>query len=508
VADTAVRPVSAAPASDSERSKRLILVALIVATFLVALDQAVISTAMPTVIGQLGGINLYAWVFSAYLLTSTISVPIYGKLSDLYGRKPLFLAATAIFLVGSALCGQSQTMTELIAFRLVQGLGAGGVFPITQTIIGDIFPLQQRARLQGVFSTIWGVSGVLGPAIGGFLTQQASWRWCFYVNLPLSLLAIVLVARFLNEHVVRRSHRIDYAGAVLLTLSVTLLLVALQLPSSGDSGLVLPIALIAIAVGLLFAFVWQERRHPEPMVTLSLFANRAIGIGTLGAMVTGVVLFCQTVFVPPFVQGVLGSTPTVAGFVLAATSIGWPIASTAAGFILLRVGFRPPAVFGGLLLTAGFALMAMQTASSTLVFLAVLQVVLGVGFGLYLPVVLLAVQNAVGWEQRGVVTSANQFARTIGGTIGVAVAGAIFAAGVDRASALGANPNDLLDATARAALDPGILQPLTAILTDSLHAVYLMCVVVALFSTLVALVLPGGKPSTAATSASPSDAVA
>src|SRR5215472_14399900 len=189
--------------------RRLITLALFVATFLVALDASVVSTAMPTVIGQIGGIQLYAWVFSAYLLTSTVTVPIYGKLADLFGRKPVFLFSIALFMVGSMLCGQSQTMEQLIVFRLIQGLGAGGVLPINQTILGDVYPLEQRARITGLFSTIWGVSGLLGPAIGGFLTEHVSWRWVFYVNFPLCILSMLLVWKFLHEHIQRRGHRID-----------------------------------------------------------------------------------------------------------------------------------------------------------------------------------------------------------------------------------------------------------------------------------------------------------
>src|SRR5215468_4106996 len=208
--------------------RRMVTVALFVSTFLVSLDTSVVSTAMPTVIGQIGGIQLYAWVFASYLLTSTVTVPIYGKLADLLGRKPVFLAAIAIFMVGSMLCGQAQTMEQLIAFRLLQGLGAGGVLPINQTILGDVFPLEQRARIVGLFSTVWGVSGLLGPAIGGFLTEHVSWRWVFYVNFPLCILAIVLLAKFFHEHFERHRHRIDVLGALSLSGAVALFLVGLQ----------------------------------------------------------------------------------------------------------------------------------------------------------------------------------------------------------------------------------------------------------------------------------------
>lgn len=474
--------------------RRLIVVALFVATFLVALDASVISTAMPTVIGQLGGIQLYAWVFSAYLLTTTISVPIYGKLSDLYGRKPLFLAATTLFLVGSALCGQSQTMEQLIAFRLVQGLGAGGVFPITQTILGDVFPLEERARLNGVFASVWGVSALLGPGIGGFLTERASWRWVFYVNLPLCLLAIALIWYFLHERVVRRPHRIDYLGALLLSGGVTALLVGVQVVPSSGPGVPAALALFASALVLFLAFVWQERRHPEPLVPLDLFGNRVIGLAALGALLSGVILFCQGAFVPPFTQGVTGATPTIAGFVVAGTSIGWPAAATVSGRIMLRLGYRVPAVIGGVLLILGFGWMAALPATAGLVEQTAIQVVIGAGFGFYLSVSMLSVQNAVGWEQRGVVTSSNQFARTIGGAVGVAVAGAIFAAGVAAAAALGADSNLLLSPATRAQLPPEQLSVLQGLLAAALRSVYLLCVGLAILATLVACFLPGGRP--------------
>src|SRR5919199_3750644 len=220
------------PSETLMSERRLITLALFVATFLVSLDASVVATAMPTVIGQIGGIHLYAWVFSAYLLTSTVTVPIYGKLADLYGRKPVFLASTAIFLVGSMLCGQAQTMEQLIAFRLVQGVGAGGVLPMNQTILGDIYPLDQRARITGLFSTIWGVAALLGPAIGGFLTEHVSWRWVFYVNFPLCVIAIGLVSSFLHEHLQRKRHSIDLLGAASLSAAVACLLLGLQ--SSGN----------------------------------------------------------------------------------------------------------------------------------------------------------------------------------------------------------------------------------------------------------------------------------
>ncbi|HEY0583900.1 MAG TPA: MDR family MFS transporter [Chloroflexota bacterium] len=471
--------------------RRLITLALFVATFLVALDASVVSTAMPTVIGQIGGIHLYAWVFSAYLLTSTVSVPIYGKLADLFGRKPVFLASTAIFLVGSMLCGQAQTMEQLIAFRLLQGLGAGGVLPINQTILGDIYPLEERARITGLFSTVWGVAGLLGPAIGGFLTEHVSWRWVFYVNFPLCLLSMVLIWSFLHERLQHRPHSIDVLGAISLSAAVASLLLGMQ--STGNPGL--EAAFYGMAAVLWPIFVWQERRAPEPLVPLWLFGRRAIGISTLGGLLAGFALLGQSAFVPPFVQGVMGAPPTLAGFVLAGSSVTWPIASTVGGRLILRWGFRAPCVLGGVILVVGFVLLQLLSPGTPLWVPFAIQCVLGFGFGFYNVATILAAQTAVGWEHRGVVTSASQFSRNIGGTLGVSISGAIFTAGVATAVAAGANPNDLLAPDVRATLDPSSLSLLQDVLARSLHSVYLLFVAIAVVGTAVAALLPGGPPS-------------
>jgi EmrB/QacA subfamily drug resistance transporter len=471
--------------------RRLVTLALFVGTFLVALDSSVVSTAMPTVIGQIGGIRLYAWVFSAYLLTSTVTVPIYGKLADLFGRKPVFLFATATFLIGSILCGQAQSMEQLIGFRLLQGLGAGGVLPITQTILGDVFPLEQRARISGLFSTIWGVAGLLGPGIGGFLTEQVSWRLVFYVNLPLCVLSIILTSAFLHERIQRRRRSIDYLGAISLSASVTLLLLGLQT----TDNLAQQVLLYGLAAALIPVFIWQERRALEPMIPLWLFRRRLIGISTLGGLLLGIALYGQSTFLPPFVQGVMGATPTVSGFVLASSSLSWPAASTIGGRLLLRWGFRGPCVLGGALITVGFLMLLLLTPESGLWLPAAIEFVLGLGFGFYAVVTLLAAQTAVGWEHRGVVTSASQFSRNIGGTIGVSVAGAIFAAGVASGAGAGVNPNEVLSASLRAGLSAADLGVLQNVLANSLRPVYILFIVVGILATLVAALLPAGTPS-------------
>jgi EmrB/QacA subfamily drug resistance transporter len=480
--------------------RRLITLSLFVATFLVALDNSITATAMPTVIGELGGVHLYAWVFSAYLLSSTVTVPLYGKLADLYGRKPVYLVATGLFLVGSILCAQSQTMEQLIAFRLVQGIGAGGVLPVTQTILGDVYPMAERARVTGMFSAVWGVSALLGPATGGFLTEQLSWRWIFYVNLPLCLMSMTLMWLFLHESVERRRHSIDILGALMLSGSATALLLALQ--SASEPGLQL--ALYAIAFALVPAFIWQERRAPEPLVPLGLFAQRVLGASTLAALLMGVVMYGQTSFLPPFVQGVMGATPTVSGLVLASMSIAWSAATPIGGRLLLRLGFRIPCMIGGALLTLGFLLLTQVPPDASLLVPAAVACVIGAGFGFVSVVTILAAQAAVGWEQRGVVTSANQFARNIGGTVGVPIAGAFFAGYVATAAAAGFDPNAVLSVETRGLLPATELVYLQDTLTASLRSVYVLFACMGALATLVAAFLPGGPPVEAAPASSAS----
>jgi MFS family permease len=381
-------------------------------------------------------------------------------------------------------------MHQLVAFRLLQGLGAGGVLPTTQTILGDVYRLPERARLTGLFSSIWGISALLGPAIGGFLTEHVSWRWVFYVNLPLCVLSIVLVSSFLHERVARRRHAIDYLGAASLAGAVGLFLVALQNPggSLAESG-----ALYVLAGLLALAFVWQERRAPEPLVPLGIFRRRIIGLSVLISGLIGLVLYAQNAFVPPFVQGAMGYSPTMAGFVLAAVSLSWPIGSTLGGRALLRWGYRAPCVLGCAMLAAGFVALGLLPPSVGLAVPFAIEFLLGPGFGLTLNLTTISIQDAVGWEQRGVVTSLNQFSRNIGGILGVSVAGTIFSAGVATVSARGIDPNQLLSPNGPTvpAADLGFVE---GALAGSLHGVFFLIAAAATLGGIAAVLLPHGRP--------------
>ena len=483
-----------------QTNRRLVTIAVLVATFLAAMDVMIVGTAMPTIIGALGGLALYSWVFSSYLLTSTITVPVYGKLADLYGRKPVFVVGSIIFLAGSALCGTSQTMEQLIFYRALQGLGAGAVIPITVTIVGDIYPLEQRARMQGLFASVWGISSIIGPALGGFITDHIGWRWVFYINLPTGAVAIAMLWLTLHEHVQRTSHRIDVAGAVTLTLGVTALMLGLQL-----GGRELPwlswqiLGLLGGAAALLALFTWIEFRASEPLLPPMLLRNYVIGPASAVALLSGMVMFGVNSFVPPFVQGVLGGTASTAGLVLAAMSLAWPAGSTVAGRLLLRFGYRVMGSAGVGLILGGTLLLTRLDEHTPLAGLVAIMAVFGLGLGFVTASMVIAVQNAVPWSQRGTATSSNQFFRSIGGAVGVTLAGAVFISTLTGALARLGLPADAL-VEANALLDPQARVAVTTMtplvreaLADSLNAVFMVCAALAAGGLVAALSLPGGR---------------
>jgi EmrB/QacA subfamily drug resistance transporter len=443
---------------------------------------------MPSIVGELGGLSLYSWTTAAYLLTSTTAAPLYGKLADLYGRRRIYHLAVALFLLGSALSGMAGSIGQLVLFRAIQGLGAGGVMPVAITIIGDIFRLEERGKMQGVFSGVWGFASLVGPFLGGLITDALSWRWIFYLNIPFGLASSVMLQLYLRERKERRQHRLDVLGTVSLTAAVTLLLLGL-IEGSEAWGWSDPrtLGLFAGAAAALALFVWQERRAPEPMLPLGLFRDRLIAVSSAGNAILGILLFGITAYVPVHGQGVLGGTAVDAGVILAPILIGWPIASTLAGRLLLTVGYRRFAVIGGGLLLAGGVLLAAADAGTPRSEVMLAMFVTGLGMGFTSMPYLLAVQNAVPWRLRGVATSTVQFFRTIGGAIGVAALGALF-----NARLLGADANVALDPRLRAAADPAVLGGVTAAILHGLQAVYLVLAVIAAASLAVAFLFPAG----------------
>lgn len=409
---------------------------LMLGMFLAALEATVVSTAMPTVVASLGGIDHYSWVFSAYLLTSTASVPLWGRLSDLSGRRPVYLAAIALFLTGSMLAGVSQTMFQLIVFRLIQGLGAGGLIPLGLTIIGEIYTLAERTRMQAVFSSLWGVSSVAGPLIGGIITDAVSWRWVFYVNLPIGLIAGAVVHRSLPHEKPTEGASLNWPGGLLLFVATGLVLVA-----SSEATVLWGIAALASCV----AFAWVDRRAPSPILPLSLLSNRAVAVATMVGVLASTALFGTLAFVPLLMQVSTGASATSAGQILTPLYLMWVLASIVAARMLFRIGARASTVIGTVAVFIACAALPWSAAHASRAWIFGDIALMGAGLGFSMLSLLLVVQHSVDRSQLGLATSLNMFGRSMGGAVGVAVMGAILAAG------LGGSGHDV-----RGALETGI----------------------------------------------------
>ncbi len=422
--DRATKDGTAAVGFRSERGR--ILVALMVTTGLIAIDSTILATAVPTIVADLGGFSSFPWLFSIYLLTQAVSVPIYSKLADTVGRKPVVLLGIGLFAVGSLLCAVAWSMPALIAFRAIQGLGAGAVQPMAVTIAGDIYSVAERAKVQGYIASVWGVSAVVGPTLGGAFAQFLTWHWIFLVNLPLCVAAAWLLVRFLDETVERRSHRIDWAGGLLLTGSMSLLILAM-LEGGNAWAWTSPqsVGAFTVGLGMLAAFVLVERRAAEPVLPLWVLRRRLLLTTALIGMGVGVVLMGVTTYVPTYLEALLGVTPLVSGLALASLTIGWPIAATVSGRIYLRIGFRRTVLIGIAVLVTAATTLAVTSGTASVVVVAVCCFVMGLGLGLVASPSLIAAQSSVGWGERGVVTGANMFARAIGSAVGVAMLGAL-----------------------------------------------------------------------------------
>jgi len=493
----------------THRQILVIYAALAMGMLLAALDQTIVSTALPTIVSDLHGLSHYSWVVTAYLLASTISQPVYGKLGDLYGRKRIFQTAIAIFLVGSALCGLSRNMIELTAFRGLQGLGAGGLMVTALAIIGDVVPPRERGRYQGYMGGVFAIASVIGPLIGGFLTQHASssvaagWRWVFYVNLPVGAVALVVIALVLQDDPAeRRQHRIDYEGVAALVVGAGMLTLGLtwggtQYPWSSWQVIA---AFIAGVVGVV-AFIAVERRAVEPLIPLRLFRNGIFRASTAMSFLVGAALFGTIIYVSLYLQVVHGTTPTSAGLKLLPLMGGVLTTSIAGGRTISKIGrYRAFPIAGTALISVGMFLLSRVGASTGYSLVALAMLVLGLGLGLVMPVLVLAVQNAVPRPDMGVATAGSIFFRSIGGSFGVAIFGTIFANRLGfwlprdvpasahlSAKAAGADLNAGL--AKLASLPPAVHRGLIDAFASSLHTVFLWAVPVGVVAFLVSLCL-------------------
>ncbi len=403
-----------------------ILLALMLSTFLIAIDATVLATAVPTIVEEFGGFESFPWLFSVYTLAQAASVPVFAKLSDTIGRRPVMYAGIVLFLVGSVLCASAWSMGALIAFRAVQGLGAGAIMPTTMTVAGDIYTVRERAKTQGYLASVWAIASVAGPTIGGLFSQFLSWRWIFWINVPLCLLALWMLWRNYRQPFERHRRRIDYAGAVLLTAALVLLVLALLEGGNAwawDSWQ----SLTAFGLGavLLVVFALVERRAEDPILAPWVFSTRIVVTTSVVGLLVGVVLIGLVSFVPTFLQSTTGAVPLAAGLAVAALTLGWPISAAVAGRFYLRIGFRATTLIGSVLAILGAGLLVVFALSPSIPLTALGCFVVGLGLGLVAAPALIAAQSSVEMRRRGVVSGTNMLARSIGSAVGVALFGAI-----------------------------------------------------------------------------------
>ncbi len=486
------------------------------ANFMAAVEATIVATAIPTIVSSLGGFSLFTWVFSAFLLTQGATIPLYGKLADLYGRKKVFVIGVSIFLIGSALCGFAESMIVLVIFRAIQGIGAGAVLPISTTIIGDIYNLEERARVQGYLSSVWGIAAITGPAIGGIIVQNISWAWVFFINIPIGVICILIINVYFHEKIVQPSQavsgkeesvpkdyiitrtkkvKIDYTGSVLLIAATSLLLIPLlEAGTAWELSDIRFWGMLILSVIVFLIFVVTERRAENPIIPFKLLKTPVILFPNLISMIVGIATIGISSIIPMFAQGVFGTTPIVAGFLLGSMSVGWPIASSQSGKLIIKKGFRFTSVLGIFTLLAGSLLMLLISRDSSLYEIVFFIFIIGMGLGFTSTASIVAVQHAVPWSKRGVATSSNSFLRMIGGTFGATLFGWLLNFHI-RANLAPSQKNTdiikiLVDPALRVQYSSEIIGELRDILAGAVHNVYFYLALIVLLGITAAVLTP------------------
>lgn len=469
-------PEQQSPPEISSRERIAIFSALSLVLLLASLDQTIVSTALPTIVREIGGLSHLSWIVTAYLLATTIVVPLYGKLGDLFGRRTVLQVAVVIFLVGSGLCGMAQNLPELIAFRIVQGLGGGGLIVTAMAVVGDVVPPRERGRYQGFFGGVFGLATVLGPLIGGFIVGHTSWRWIFLINLPFGLLALVVINRTFRPHRQPSKIQIDYPGAMLLALALSSIVIITSLGATFAAEA--PVSLFAFALlgaVSLASFIYIETRVPDPLLPLSLFTNRSFVVAAAIGFIVGLALFGSITLLPLYLQIVKGLDPTSAGLHLTPMMLGVFVSSITSGQIISRIGrYKIFPIMGTGIMTVALALLSMITVETSAWTASLYMILLGLGLGMVMQILVMAVQNAVAYEQLGVATSGTTLFRSIGGSVGAALFGAIFAytLGENIKATMPALADTLSDPAAISALSGAAKATYNELFVSSLHPVF------------------------------------
>ncbi len=472
--------------------KKNIVIALMVAMFLGAIEGTVVTTAIPTIVKDLQGFEIISSVFSVYLLTSAICTPIYGKLSDLYGRKNVLSIGIIIFLVGSFLCGLSQNMYMLIGFRAIQGVGAGGIFTVTYTIIGDVFTIEERPKVQGFISTVWGIASLIGPFFGGILIDMLSWHWIFFINIPFGVLSVILIQRNLKENFERKKHKIDFAG--IITLSIAMI-VFLNIFLSGKNistncNIFIGISVL-VTIILLIVFYKIERKAKEPIVPFDIFTKASV-IVNLISFLASAVLIGSNVYLPIYIQNILGFSAKISGLALAPMSVAWLIASVILGKCIVKCGEKIVILVSNAILLMSAILLPTLDINSPLLLVLIYVFIMGIGFGGAFTTLTIIVQESVEYNKRGAATAVNSLLRTLGQTIGVSIFGSIFNLYIIKyflqRGIEGVDPSNLYKSSAYSSAITS--EQIRLSLNSSLHALFIIFVAISILALILSIMMP------------------
>ena len=488
-ADEGARTASAiVEAKALEQPAWPVISALLLVMALAMLDQTIVSTALPTIVGDLGGLEHLSWVVTAYLLSATILTPIYGKLGDMFGRKLILQIAIVLFLLGSSLCGFSQNMTQLILFRALQGAGGGGLMVVAVAAVADVVPPRERGKIQGLFGAVYGVATIVGPLAGGFFVDKLTWRWIFFINIPLGLLALAVIAVVFKSRTERHKREIDYLGAALLAMGLTSIVLFTSLGGNAfgwNSPQI--VAMIVAAISAILAFLWAEIGAAEPILPLTLFLNRSFATASSMAFVVGLAMFSAVTFLPLYLQIVRGISPTASGLQLAPMMGGMLITSISSGFLISKFGrYKPFPIIGSAVMTVAMLLFSRLTIETVAWVVTVDMIVLGLGLGLTLQVLVVISQNSVAPEDVGVATAGSSLFRQTGGSIGLSLLGALFARSLANGMAQHLPPNSMhtaiLTPSMATRLSPQILAPVLDVYMNALHTVFIACAAITLIA--------------------------